>query len=76
MMPNKKWQKNILHQLVQDKYSQLLIDRGVILFLNHDLELRSSSFPFGRIGASFILLSLNHDLFAILNVYSLWHLTI
>ena len=37
MMPNKKWQKNILHQLVQDKYSQLLIERGVILFLNHDL---------------------------------------
>lgn len=36
--------------------------------LNHDLELRSSSFTLGRVRACSTLLSLNHDLFPTLNI--------
>ena len=38
---------------------------------NHDLELRSSSFPFGRAQASLALLSLNHDLAAVIDIETL-----
>ena len=40
----------------------------IINLFYHDLELRSSSFPFGRAQASLPLLSLNHDLAAIIHV--------
>ena len=38
---------------------------------NHDIELRSSSFMFGRTQASLVLLSLNHDLVTITDVKAL-----
>ena len=39
--------------------------------LDHDLELCSSSFTFGRVRASSTLRSLNHDLFTITDVKAL-----
>ena len=51
---------------------------SVIILLYHDLELRSSSFTFGRTRTRSVLLSLNHDLLAILDVEAasgLRHLT-
>jgi len=38
---------------------------------NHDLELHSSSLTLGRTRASSVLLSLNHDLVAILDIETL-----
>ena len=44
---------------------------SVCLLLNHDLELRSSSFTFGKTQTSLVFLSLNHDLFTILDIDSM-----
>ena len=43
----------------------------LLVYLTTIIELRSSSFPFGRTRASSILLSLNHDLFTFKYVYTL-----
>jgi len=62
--------------LVKDDYPHggllvfFLIHIAIFLLLNHDLELCSSSFTFGRTRASSILLSLNHDNFTILCIQS------
>lgn len=47
-----------------------IIGWQVSLF-HHHLELRSSSLTFGRTGASSVLLSLNHDLLAVLDINAL-----
>ena len=62
--------------LVKDDYPHggllvfFLIHIAIFLLFNHDLELCSSSFTFGRTRASSILLSLNHDLFTIFYIYA------
>ena len=44
---------------------------SVVELLNHNLELRSSSFTFGRTRTSSVLHSLNHDLFTVDDVDAL-----